>query len=122
MGLDVTILRADGEPLGHQAEVQQMLVSAFPELVLTRSLSGAEKIREAEAKGIEFPPFIKEQMEMSPPVYEGDLEKDNYSIEFYFTVDPVVQEMNATIRGSAGDAQLPFERALARLGWMARIP
>jgi hypothetical protein len=41
MGLDATIKRLDGSPLGDVANVQQALADAFPGIVLGRLPSGA---------------------------------------------------------------------------------
>jgi len=56
MGLDATIKRADGKPLGTVAEVEKMLEVAFPGIFFERLPSGAEKIK-AKKKASNSPKF-----------------------------------------------------------------
>ena len=99
MGLDGTIKRADGKSLGSPDLVQSALSEIFPGVTLKRSLSGLEKIRNAEAQGVIFPAILREHTASSPPTYEGTYDGNDFSIEFYMNVAEVLPEVHVVLRG-----------------------
>lgn len=122
MGLDGTIKRLDGKPLGPIAEVQQVLATAFPDIELGRLPSGAEKIQAAKEKGIEFPDVIRLHLESAPAQYGGEYEGPEFSAQLYFGPDDIVQQINIVLYGNT-TAYDPIAEFLEReSGWITTHP
>ena len=99
MGLDGTIKRSDGKPLGDIATVQQSLSFAFPGIVVGRSPSGAEKIRKAAERGIVFPDVIRKSLEATPARHGGEYSGPEFSAQFILGSEEVVQQIDVVLYG-----------------------
>jgi hypothetical protein len=122
MGLDATIKRADGEPLGPVAEVQQVLATAFPGIVLGRLPSGAEKIQAAAERGVVFPDILRQHLESAPAQYSGEYEGANFSAQFSLGAAEVVQHVDLVLYGTTVASEPMFEVLERRYGWVTTYP
>ena len=122
MGLDATIKRADGEPLGPVAEVQRALTAAFPGIVLGRLPSGAEKIRAAAERGVVFPDIIRQHLESSPAQYGGEYEGPGFSAQFNLGAAELVQEVDVVLYGITVASEPMFELLEREYGWVTTHP
>lgn len=73
MGLDGTIKRPDGQPLGSFAQVEGVLASLFPGVAFGLSLSGLEKLEAMESKGVTLPAVLREHLVSGPCEIRGRL-------------------------------------------------
>jgi hypothetical protein len=122
LGLDGTIKRSDGKPLGPLAEVQQALALAFPGVEFGRLMSGAEKLRAAAAQGVEFPEILRQHFESSP-AHEGvDYQGPGFSAQFNLGSDEVVQQVDVVLYGQTVAAEPMFEFLEERYGWITTYP
>jgi hypothetical protein len=122
MGLDGTIKRANGQPLGTFPEVKRALSSAFPGLVLERSLSGLEKVQLSEAQGINYPKFLRENMAASPAKYEGIYEAADFSIQLYASDAEIVHQISIVLHGTVTNAEPLFALLEKQTGWIVSHP
>src|SRR5262245_61021158 len=122
MGLDATIKRPDGKPLGAVAEVQQALAAAFPGVVFGRLPSGAEKIRAAAERGVVFPDVIRQHLESSPAENGGDYKGPDFSAEFFLGSLEIVQHVHVVLRGTTASSEPMFELLKERYGWFTTYP
>ena len=122
MGLDATIKRADGEPLGPVAEVQQALAAAFPGIELGRLPSGAEKIQAAAERGVVFPDTMRQHLESSPAQYGGDYEGPDFSAQFGLGAAELVQQVDVILYGTTVASEPMFEVLERRFGWVTTFP
>ncbi len=113
MGLDGTIKRPDGEPLGTVAAVRQALASAFPGIKFGRKPSGAEKLRIAATQGITFPDILREHFESSPAQEGAEYQGPEFSAQFHFGPDEVVQQVDVVLYGTT---------TASRYGWITTHP
>ncbi len=124
MGLDATIKRLDGEPLGVITAVQQELAKAFPGVTWGQSVSGPEKIRLAANRGIIFPEVIRQSMEATAAEWVGHFEGQDHSVEFFLGSATLVDDVSLVFRGRTG--ALALEQSLKalehRLGWTTTFP
>lgn len=118
MGLDGTIKRYDGKPLGSIATVQRVLRAAFPGIELGRLPSGAEKIQAAKEKGIEFPDVIRQHLESAPAQYGGDYEGPEFSAQFILGADEVVQQVDIVLYGTTTAVEPMLEFLEREYGWI----
>ena len=122
MGLDATIKRADGEPLGGVAEVQQALTTAFPGILLGRLPSGTEKLRAAAEQGVVLPDIIRQNLEASPAQQGGDYEGPEFSAQFYLGSSEVVQQVGVVLYGTAVASEPMFALLERQYGWVTTHP
>jgi hypothetical protein len=122
MGLDGTIRRPDGQPLGVVAEVQQALAVAFPGIVFGRLPSGAEKIRAAAEQGIVFPDVIREHLEQAAAQYGGDYETADFVAEFNLGSSNTVQHVVVVLYGTTTASEPMFALLEQRFGWVTTHP
>ena len=122
MGLDTTIKRGDGEPLGLVALVQQALTVAFPGIVLARLPSGAEKIQAAAERGIVFPDVIRQHLESSPAQYGGDYQGPDFSAQFNLGAAEIVQQVDVVVYGTTAASEPMFELLERQHGWVTTHP
>jgi hypothetical protein len=122
MGLEGTIKRRDGRPLGSIAEVQTALSSVFSGVTLHRSLSGIEKLQIATEQGITFPEILREHLASSPSKYEGAYESAEFSVEFYMDDSEVIQEIGVVLRGTTSRSKTFFALLGERFGWIITHP
>jgi hypothetical protein len=122
MSLDGTLKDRNGNPLGDLQNVSAILSAIFPGMTLERSLSGLEKLQLAEAQGIAFPKFLREQMASSPAKFEGDYKGSDFSIEFYAPPTEPISELNLVLRGTTASAEPQFARLQAQSGWVVTHP
>ena len=114
----VTIRRADDAPLGDMDSVRERILKSLPEIKFGRLPSGAEKIAAARAKGVEFPEFIRQNLEKQPAMEEAFFEGSDFSVALYgFEVRPLLC-IHAEVRGNGNP--LPALAALCQPnGWIA---
>jgi hypothetical protein len=122
MGLDATIRRADGEPLGNVAEVEQALATVFPGIELGRLASGEEKIRAAAEQGVVFPDIIRQHLESSPAQRGGDYKGPDFSAQFMFESSEIVQQVDAVLYGNTVASEPMFALLEQRYGWVTTHP
>jgi hypothetical protein len=122
MGLDATIKRADGAPLGELAEVQRALAHAFPGIVFGRLPSGAEKIQAAAERGIVFPDIIRQHLESSPARHGGDYEGPDFSAQFNLGPTEIVQQIDVVLYGNTVASQPMFAQLERQYGWVTTYP
>ena len=118
MPWELSAVPADSRPsLGSIAQVQELLRRALPRIQLFRDASGSEKIRAMEAQGIEIPQAIREAMMISGGAYQGLLEGNGWSIEFWLGQGAdSVTSVSMDVRGS-GDPMPAIQRIMAIPGW-----
>lgn len=122
MGLDGTIKRADGRPLGTLAEVRRALVDVFPGIVLGQNLSDPERIRIAAERGIEFPEILRKTLERIPAKFGADYVGPEFSAEFVLGADETVQTVDVVLYGNTVAAERMFEALKRKFGWMTTHP
>lgn len=122
MGLDATIKRADGKPLGTVAEVEKILAVAFPGVVFDRLPSGAEKIQAAKQKGIEFPEILRKHFEAAPAQHGAEFNGPDFSAQFSLGPSDVVQEIDVTLRGKTTASERNLAVLEKRFGWITTYP
>lgn len=122
MGLDATIQRPDGEPLGKLADVQQALATAFPGIRFGRLPSGAEKIRAAEEQGVVFPEIIRQHLESSPARHGGESEGPELSAQFSLGSSEPVPHVDVVLYGDTVASEPMFARLEERYGWITTHP
>ncbi len=122
MGLDATIKRADGEPLGPVAVVQEALAVAFPGIVLGRLPSGAEKIRVAAERGIVFPDVVRQHLELAPAWYGGDYQGPDFSAQFNLGAAAIVQHVDVVLYGNTAASEPMFELLERQYSWVTTHP
>ncbi len=122
MGLDATIKRPDGGPLGDVATVQQALVQAFPGVVLGRLPSGVEKIQEAAKRGVVFPDIIRRHLESTPAKQAGDYKGPEFSAQFRLGSSDVVQQVDVVLYGTTTASTPMFALLEERYGWITTHP
>jgi hypothetical protein len=122
MGLDGTIKRPDGMPLGEVANVQQALAGAFPGIVLGRLPSGAEKLRAASEQGIVVPEIIRQHLESSPAQNGGDYQGPDFSAQFNLGSSDVVREVDIVLYGNTAESGSMFALLAERYGWVTTFP
>jgi hypothetical protein len=122
MGLDATIKRADGKPLGLVAQVQKALAAAFPGVVLGRLPSGVEKIQAAQERGVDFPDVLRQHLESSPARWGGDYEGPDFSAQFHFGMAEVVQHVDVVLYGTTVASEPNFALLEREYGWVTTFP
>ncbi len=122
MGLDGTIKRRDGNPLGNVAEVQKVLAEIFPGINLGVLPSSLEIIRQAAESGVEFPEVLRKCFESTPARYAGDFEGPEYSAEFILGSSEIVQQIDVVLRGNTVASDSAFDALESRYGWITTHP
>lgn len=122
MGLDATIRRADGRPLGRVAEVQRALTVAFPGIVFGRLASGAEKIHAAAEIGHVFPDVIREHLESRPAEYSAEYEGNDFSAQFYLGASETVDLVEVVLYGVTVASEPMLALLQREYGWLTTFP
>jgi hypothetical protein len=82
LAISYTLRRADRQPLGSFAAVQDRIRRLCPGVEFGWTTSGPEKVRLAAENGVILPDAIRLWMETLPALLEGAVEGDDYLIEF----------------------------------------
>lgn len=122
MGLDATIKRPDGKPLGTVEDVQSALAAAFPGIVLGLLPSGAEMIQAAAERGVVFPDIIHQHFESLPAKHGGDYEGPSFSAEFVLGSSEVVQLVVVVLYGNTVASEPMFAMLEDLYGWIVTHP
>jgi len=122
MGLDASIKRADGLPLGNCAEVQEALSSLFIGLAWRRSSTGHQRLESLANEGVSIPDFIRQQLAEIPVNYESIYQSANFSVEFYMAVSEPVLCVNAVLRGTTTASEPFFALLKERFDWITTHP
>ncbi|HEX3315504.1 MAG TPA: hypothetical protein VHR72_11465 [Gemmataceae bacterium] len=122
MGLDATIKRADGKPLGEVTTVQQALMAAFPGIVLGSLPSGADKIQAAAKGGIVFPDVIRRSLESTPARHGGEYEGPDFSANFVLGPSEIVQQIDVVLYGNTVASEPMFSLLERQQGWITTHP
>jgi hypothetical protein len=122
MGLDGTIKRLDGNPLGAVADVRQALAVAFPGIELGLLPSGTEKIRAAAEHGIVFPDVIRQALESTPAEHGGDYEGLGFSAQFNLGSSEIVKQVDIVLYGKTAASGPMFALLEERYGWVTTHP
>lgn len=115
MSWDLTI-RSSGGSLGSLEAVRQTIARIFPAARFDSEPSGIEKVRAAEAQGIQFPSIIRGSMLARPARYSAELQEANVSVSLFFGAVDIVREIGVEVRGS-GDPFPLLRRIVAVDGW-----
>ena len=111
MATEYTLRRADGRPFGSFEQVQALIRQHFPSAEFFWATSGLEKIRHAEANGVELLPHIRQWMATLPSLFEGVAQGEGYHVAFGLGTEEPVSCLYIEPRGDAPD----LERGLAAL-------
>jgi hypothetical protein len=122
MGLDGTIRRPDGKPLGEVAEVRAALAVAFPGIVFGRLPSGAEKIQAAAEQGVTFPEIIRQHLERAPAEHGGDYKGPDFKAAFFLGSSEIVHEVGVQLYGTTVASEPMFALLEQRFGWVTTHP
>src|SRR5438270_13811735 len=109
MATEFTLRRADGQPFGSFEQAQALIRRHFPAIEFFWTTSGPEKVRQAEANGVELPPHIRQWMETLPSLLEGVAEGDGYLVSFGLGNEEAVPCLYVEPHGEAPE----LERGLA---------
>jgi hypothetical protein len=118
MGLDGTIKRGDGRPLGDVEFVQQALAAAFPGIVFGTRPSGVERIHAASELGVTFPDALKQPLERLPAILGGDYHEPAFSAQFGLGASANVQQIDLVLYGDATAATAPLRMLDVVYGWV----
>src|SRR5688572_26304703 len=122
MGLDGTIKRPDGKPLGDVRFVQQALAAAFPGIVFGMLPSGADKIRLAAERGIVFPDVLHKQLEAIPAKFGGEYEGPSFSAQFSLGSSSEVLLVDVVLYGTTAASEPMLEFLDREYGWVTTHP
>jgi hypothetical protein len=122
MGLDGTIKREDGRPLGDLSMVQQVLVAVFPGMVFGRLPSGQEKITAAANRGVEFPIIVRRALETRPASVGGVFENESFTADFDLGPDAIVKTVSVLLYGEMQRSEPFWEKLKALAGWVITHP
>jgi len=122
VGLDATIKRADGQPLGQLAEVQHVLAAVFPGIVLGQLPSGKDRIRAAAERGVVFPEVIRQHLESTPSRIAGEYEGPDFSAQFNLGTADLVQTIDVVLYGNTVASEPMFESLERAFGWITSFP
>jgi hypothetical protein len=111
MATEYTLRRADGQPFGSFEQVQALIRRWFPSAEFFWTTSGPEKVRQAEERGVDLPPHIRQWMETLPSLLEGVAETSDYDVTFGLGQEEPVSCLYVTPRGQAPE----LDRGLAAL-------
>ena len=107
----------DSESLGSVEHVQAELRAAAPEIELFRDASGLEKLAAMESRGVTVPEMIRDHWLRSTGEYQGLIEGDRFTIEFYLGEDEsTVVAVGINVRG-AGDPMPVIQRLMKIPNW-----
>jgi hypothetical protein len=113
MGLDATIRRRDGEPLGEVDAVIAKLAELWPGAEFGRGQSGEEQVAAAAKRGVKFPDALIASLMPLPATMQGVFHSEPYSVELDLGSEPIVKHVHVVFRGMH---ELVEERIHA-LGW-----
>jgi hypothetical protein len=111
MATEYTLRRADGQPFGSFAQVQALIRRLFPAVEFFWTTSGLEKIRQAEERGVELAPHIRQWMATLPSLLEGVAKGDEFHVTFGLGYEEPVSCLDVTLHGLVPE----LERGLAAL-------
>jgi hypothetical protein len=111
MATEYTLRRADGQPFGSFEQVQALIRRLFPSVEFFWTSSGPEKVHQAEERGVELPPHIRQWMETLPSLLEGVAEGDGFHVSFGLGTEEPVSCLYVEPRGLAPE----LEHGLAAL-------
>lgn len=118
MAWEVTIRGADGDALGDEAAVRSWLNAAVPDLQRCREPSGAEAVAAARARGMEYPPALREVLETVPSQSVARVEQGDLSMQLYGFDHETIRAIHVEVRGR-GDP-IPILAAICGpRGWLA---
>jgi hypothetical protein len=122
MGLDGTIKRPDGNPLGSLTTVQEALAAAFPGIVVGPLPSGAEQIRAADAQGIVFPDVIRQHLASTPAKQGAEYIGPEFSAQFNLGTGDIVQQVDVVLYGATATSEPMFALLERDFGWITTHP
>jgi hypothetical protein len=111
MATEYTLRRADGQPFGSFEQVQALICRLYPSVEFFWTSSGTEKVRQAEERGVELPPHIRQWMETLPSLLEGVAQGDGFHVRFGLGTEEPVTCLYIEPRGSGPE----LERGLTAL-------
>jgi hypothetical protein len=121
MGLDGTIKRADGQPLGSIGEVQQALADVFPGITFGMLPSGQQALEVLSKIGA-VPDVIARHAKSRPAKYGAGYEGQSFSAEFDLGPDGIVRSINLVLRGATNIATPKLWLLEQRHGWITTHP
>lgn len=122
MGLDGTIKRLDGKPLGTLEEVQRVLQHVFPQIELGTLPSGLDQLRVFEEKGIDLPDVLRKNFESMPAIFAGDYQNEDFSAEFRLGSTEIVQQIDVVLRGTTVASEKYLSKLESEYGWITTHP
>lgn len=122
MGLDGTIKRLDGKPLGTLPEVQQILQRVFPGIELGTLPGGKAQLQYFAEQGIELPEVLRKNYESMPERFAGDFQNADFSAEFQFGSSEIVQQIDVVLRGTTVASEEYLKILETEHGWITTHP
>ncbi len=115
MPWNVTI-RSNNDPiLGKCESVIKILDNVFPGIDYWEEPSGAEKVKDAESQGVNYPASVRHDMMQTPSYLQACYAVGNSNILFKMASSGEVDEISISVRGS--DNPLPCLQRFADYGW-----
>jgi hypothetical protein len=122
MGVDGTIFRADGAPLGDRETVVKILRRHFDGVEFGWAPSGADKLAAMKSQGIEPPEVLEEHLLGQPAKYEGVYDGRGWSAQFLFGNADGIEKLDVVIRGETNLATEVIEELVSKTGWSVSHP
>jgi hypothetical protein len=122
MGLDCTIFRADGAPLGDRETVVKILRRHFHSVEFGWTPSGVDKLAAMKSQGIEPPEILREHLSGQPPKYEGVYDGPGWSAQFLFGHGDPIKKLEVVLRGETNLATEVIEELVSKTGWSVSRP
>lgn len=117
MAMEATLSRVDKRPLGDRDGIVKVFQQHFAGINFGWTPSGSEKIEAAHRQGIEFPQFLKEQLEKRPAIFEGDWSGPNCSLQLFWSGEASATEINLEFRGDWGALDPFWTELVQKQGW-----
>src|SRR3954471_12112442 len=111
MATEYTLRRADGRAFGAFDQGQALIRRLFPAVEFFWTEGGPDKVRQADANGVELAPHIRQWMMTLPALVEGVAEGPDFHVTFGLGTEEPVACLYVTPRGLGPE----LERGLAAL-------
>lgn len=122
MGLDSTIFRTDGAPLGDRETVVRILRRHFDGAEFGWTASGVDKLAAMKSQGIEPPEILREHLVGQPAKYEGVYDGPGWSAQFFFGDADPIETLDVVLRGETILVTQVIEELVSETGWSVSHP
>jgi hypothetical protein len=117
MGLDATLSRIDGRPLGHRDYLVRIFERHFRGIEFGWTPSGPERLATARSRGVEYPPAVREYYETAPSQFEGLWEGPDGWLQLYWDGEVGATHLNLEFRGEWNQSDTIWSEILPQYGW-----